>query len=165
MFDKIDVQTAIRKAIETEKHAMNFYELCARLMKNPDAKRVFSLLAGEERTHAGHFFSAYDGRDIDSLDDFLNAPPERESEWLASIARTIDDGFTEQKAMEVAMEKEKNLEKALRETAAKISDPQVREVFEWNARETHQHYELIESEYARIMAMVHESDIDTYVRE
>jgi rubrerythrin len=165
MFENIDVQAAIRKAIETEKHAMNFYELGARLMKNPDAKRVFELLAGEERVHAGHFFRKYDGSDIDSFDDFMNTPPERESEWLAAMARTIDEGFTEQKAMELALQKEQKLEKTLRETAAKIDDPEVREVFELNARETHNHYELIESEYARIMTMVHESDMDIYVRE
>ncbi len=165
MFENVDVQGAIRKAIETEKHAMNFYELGARLMKNPDAKRVFELLAGEERVHAGHFFRAYNGSDIDSFDDFMNAPPERESDWLAAMARTIEEGFTEQKAMELALQKEQKLEKTLRETAAKIEDPAVREVFELNARETHNHYELIESEYARIVTMVHESDMDTYVRE
>ncbi len=165
MFENIDVQGAIRKAIETEKHAMNFYELGARLMKNPDAKRVFELLASEERVHAGHFFQAYNGSDIDSFDDFMAAPPERESDWLAAMARTIDEGFTEQKAMELALQKEGKLEKTRRETAAKIDDATVREVFEWNARETRNHYELIESEYARIMAMVHESDMDIYVRE
>src|SRR5512146_2525138 len=120
MFDTTDVQGAIRKAIETEKHAMNFYELGGRLMKNPDAKRVFELLASEERVHAGHFFQAYNGSDIDSFDDFMAAPPERESDWLAAMARTIDEGFTEQKAMELALRKERTLEKTLRETAAKI---------------------------------------------
>jgi hypothetical protein len=32
-------------------------------------------------------------------------------------------------------------------------------------QETEQHYALIESEYAHIMRMVHESDQDTFVRE
>jgi hypothetical protein len=41
----------------------------------------------------------------------------------------------------------------------------VRSVFELNAKETHNHYLLIESEYARLMGMVHESDMDIYVRE
>ena len=54
---------------------------------------------------------------------------------------------------------------ALKITAERIADPDVRAVFELNARETHNHYEVIESEYARVMAMVHESDMDTYVRE
>jgi len=67
--------------------------------------------------------------------------------------------------MELAMEKELSLEKTLRETAAKIALPEVRAIFELNATETHNHYELIESEYAKIMGMVHESDMDTFVRE
>jgi hypothetical protein len=32
-------------------------------------------------------------------------------------------------------------------------------------RETRDHYEIIESEYAHLMAMVHETDIDIFVRE
>ena len=63
------------------------------------------------------------------------------------------------------MEKELGLEKTLRETAEKIAAPEARAIFELNARETRNHYELIEAEYARLMGMVHESDIDTYVRE
>jgi len=63
------------------------------------------------------------------------------------------------------MEREKNLEEALLETAAKIGDTAVRSVFELNAKETHNHYLLIESEYARLMGMVHETDMDTFVRE
>ncbi len=165
MFDASDVQQAIRKAIQTEKNAMNFYELGARLMRDPDAKRVFEVLAGEERVHAGHFYKAYEGSDIASFDDFMNAPPEHESEWLIAMSRTIDEGFNEQKALELALKKEEKLEKTLRATAERIPNPDVRAVFELNARETHNHYELIESEYARVMAMVHESDMDIYVRE
>jgi len=63
------------------------------------------------------------------------------------------------------MEKELKLEKSLREMAAKIGDEKVRKVFEANAESTHNHYQLIESEYARLMGMVHQTDIDTYVRE
>jgi ferritin-like metal-binding protein YciE len=67
--------------------------------------------------------------------------------------------------MELAMEKELLLEKHLRAMAEKIDDPDVKAVFESNAKSTHNHYVLIESEYARIMGMVHETDIDTFVRE
>ncbi|AAR35016.1 ferritin family protein [Geobacter sulfurreducens] len=164
MFD-IDVQDAIFKSIQTEKNAMNFYQFGAGRMKNPDAVKVFELLAREEREHAGHFHKIYQRNDIPDLEAFLNTPPDHASDWMASLAKTIDADFTEQKAMELAMEKELGLEKALRETAARIADPQVRAVFELNARETRNHYEMIESEYARLMAMVHESDMDTYVRE
>lgn len=161
----IDVQEAVKRSIQTEKNAMNFYQLGARQMKNPDARKTFELLAREEREHAGQFFRVYTGTDIPSLDAFLDSPFDNESSWVASITRLVDTDFTEQKALELAMDREKNLEEALLETAAKINDAAVKAVFELNARETHNHYLLIESEYARLMGMVHETDMDIYVRE
>jgi rubrerythrin len=161
----IDVQGAIKRSIQTEKNAMNFYQLGARQMKNPDARKTFELLAREEREHAGQFYRIYTGTDIPTLEAFLDSPFDNESSWIASITRLVDSDFTEQKALELAMDREKNLEEALLETAAKISDAAVKAVFELNARETHNHYLLIESEYARLMGMVHETDMDTYVRE
>jgi hypothetical protein len=41
----------------------------------------------------------------------------------------------------------------------------VKAIFERVVKETQGHYDLIESEYARLMGMVHESDQDTFVRE
>lgn len=161
----IDVQEAIKNSIQTEKNAMNFYQLGASRMTDPAARKTFDLLAREEREHAGHFFRIYTGNDISSLDAFLNAPPDNESSWMASISRIVASDFTEQKAMELAMEREQNLEETLLETSRKINDPNVRAVYELNAKETHNHYLMIESEYARLMGMVHETDIDTFVRE
>ena len=161
----IDVQEAIKRSIQTEKNAMNFYQLGAQQMKNPDARKTFEILAREEREHAGQFFKIYTGTDIPSLEAFLDSPFDNESTWVASITRLVGSDFTEQKALELAMEREKNLEEALLETAAKISDDAVKAVFVLNAKETHNHYLLIESEYARLMGMVHESDMDTFVRE
>ena len=46
-----------------------------------------------------------------------------------------------------------------------VVDPAVRTVFERVVKETQGHYALIESEYAHVMGMVHESDQDTFVRE
>jgi rubrerythrin len=161
----IDIQEAVKRSIQTEKNAMNFYQLGAIKMNNPDARKTFETLAREEREHAGQFYRIYSGSDIPSLDAFLDAPPDNESSWMASISRLVSEDFTEQRALELAMEREKNLEEALLETAAKVDDSAVKAVFELNAKETHNHYLLIESEYARIMGMVHESDMDTYVRE
>lgn len=160
-----DVQDAIKQAIQTEKNAMNFYEIGAKQMKDEGAKRLFEQLAKEEKEHAAHFFKAYNGSILGTFEDFMAAPPLNESVWISSIQKLIGADFSEQKALELAMEKETNLEKTLRETAAKINDPLVREVFELNAKETHNHYLTIEGEYSRIMAMVDESDMDTFVRE
>ena len=49
--------------------------------------------------------------------------------------------------------------------AVRIPDEKAKGVFLKNAESTHQHFELIESEYAHLMGMVHETDIDIYVRE
>lgn len=160
-----DLQQAIKNSIQTEKNAMDFYLAGARFMKDQAAKQTFELLAREEREHAGHFYKIYKGGEIPSLDAFLDTPVDMAAGWLASLAKVIDAGFTEKDAMEIAMEKERKLEETLRETAAKIEDPDVKAVYDLNARETHNHYAMIESEYARIMRMVHETDIDTYVRE
>ena len=165
MFDELTVQDAIKNAIQTEKNAMNFYELGARQMRDPEAVRFFNQLAKEERTHAEHFYSIYQGSELPSFNEFIDAEPDHESSWMAALSKTITTEFNEQKAMELAMEKERNLEQALRETAAKIANPEVKGIFEMNAKETHNHYLQIEAEYARIMGMVDESDMDTFVRE
>lgn len=161
----INIQEAIKRSIQTEKNAMNFYQLGAKKMNNQDARRTFELLAREEREHASHFYKIYKGTDIPSFDMFVDAPPDNESSWVSTISRLISADFSEQKALELAMEREKNLEEALLETASLIDVPEIKAVYELNARETHQHYEVIESEYARLMGMVHETDIDTFVRE
>lgn len=161
----INVQEAVKRSIQTEKNAMNFYQLGAQKMTDPDARKLFELLAKEEREHAGHFFKIYTGKDIPSLDAFLDLPPDNESSWVSTISRLISEDFNEKKAMEAAMEREQKLEEALLEMVATVQDAEIKAVYELNAKETHNHYVMIESEYARLMGMVHESDMDIFVRE
>jgi len=162
---KVDVQDAIRNSLQTEKSAMLFYQYGAQQFKDSGARRIFELLASEEREHAGHFYRIYTGSDIPSLDEFLKIEETDESTWLAVAKKLCGAEFTEKKALEVAMEKEKLLEEGLSNLAALMEDPEVRKVYELNVRETHNHYLMIEAEYARIMKMVDESDMDTFVRE
>ena len=165
MFTQVDVKEAVRRSIQTEKNAMDFYARGAAQIKNVDARKVFELLAREEREHAHWFHNVYSGDDIPDLEAFLNSGPAVDSDWLKDLEKVGFANLDERKAMELAMEKEKKLAVHLRELAAKIESPEVRMVFEQNARSTDNHYQLIESEYARLMGMVHESDIDTFVRE
>jgi rubrerythrin len=161
----INVQEAIKRSIQTEKNAMNFYQLGAEQMKDPDARRIFNILAKEEREHASHFYKIYQGTDIPSLDEYLDSPPDYESSWISTISRVISEDFNEKKALEAALDREKKLEEALLELAAVVDDVQIKSVYELNAKETHNHFLMIEAEYARFMGMVDESDMDTYVRE
>ncbi len=164
MFENIDVKDAVRRAMQTEKNAMEFYQRGAEMMKNAEAKKVFELLAREEREHAEWFYNVYPGEDID-LQKFLQADVDKQSDWMKELNQLNMEDFNERKAMELAMEKEKNLAQHLRAMAAKIDNAEVRKVFEDNAKSTDHHFQIIESEYARLMGMVHETDIDTYVRE
>ena len=157
----MEVQEAIKRSIQTEKNAMHFYQYGAKMFKDPAASRTFTLLANEEREHASHFYRVYAGTDIPSLDAFLDTPSDSDGCW----SKILSEDFNAQKVMEIALENEKNLEEALLELAAKMSDPEVRAIYELNVKETHNHYLLIEAEYARLMGMVDESDMDTFVRE
>jgi rubrerythrin len=165
MFENVDINEAVRRSMQTEKNAMDFYKRGAEMMKNPEAKKVFELLAREEREHAEWFFNVYKGGDVPDFEAFITAAPAADSEWISELNAIKEGDFNERKAMELALEKEKQLAEHLREFAARIKDEAVRKVFEANATSTDHHYQLIESEYARLMGMVHETDIDTFVRE
>lgn len=165
MFENIDLKDAVRRAMQTEKNAMDFYRRGAEIMQNAEAKKVFELLAREESEHAEWFYNVYPGDDIADLQEFLNAGADQNSDWMIELNQLHAAEFNERKAMELAMEKEKSLAEHLRALAAKIESPEVRKVFEQNATSTDHHYQIIESEYARLMGMVHETDIDTFVRE
>ena len=165
MMAELNLQDAVKRAIKTEKSAMDFYLQGARYMKDANARGVFELLAREEREHAEWFFKVYEGDDLGTFDEFISQTPDGDSEWLNEKEKELLEKSSERQAMELAMEKEQALEKKLRETSERIDDPTIKKVFEDNARSTHNHYLIIEAEYARLMGMVHESDMDTYVRE
>ena len=156
---------AIKIAIQTEKDVMDFYLKAAALTENERGKKVFEQLAREEREHAGHFFKIYTGSDLGSFEDFMAQPPSASHSMLKQLEKALDENVHERKAMELAMVKEKALAEHLRALAVKIDNPEIRAVFEQNATSTDHHYQIIESEYARLMGMVHETDMDTFVRE
>jgi rubrerythrin len=92
-------------------------------------------------------------------------PARIEQVMLRQLEKALNENVHDRKAMELALKEEEDLAKHLYLTAGKVVDPQVRAVFERMAKETENHYAVIESEYAHLMGMVHETDIDTYVRE
>ena len=165
MTQEFNLQEALRMAIQTEKDAHDFYSRAAEVVRDPQGKKVFEQLAKEEREHASHFFPLYDGGDLGSFEEFMAQPPRKETAMHHDLQKAVDEDIHERKAMEIALREEEDLEKNLRMTAEKVLDPAVRKVYEKMAEETRHHYEIIESEYARLMGMVHETDINTYVRE
>lgn len=165
MPQELKMQEALKFAIQTEKNTMDLYKHAAEIIKNPRGKQVFEQLAGEEAEHVGHLFKVYSGKDYGSLADFLKSPPHVDHKTIRQLDKALSDNAHERKAMELALNLEEELAKNLRLTASHIVDPAVHAVFERLAKETENHYALIESEYAHMMKMVHETDIDTFVRE
>jgi rubrerythrin len=81
------------------------------------------------------------------------------------LQKAISEDMVEQKALELALIEEKDCISQYTHLAQGVVDPAVHAVFVRVVKETQRHYDLIESEYAHIMGMVHESEQDTFVRE
>jgi rubrerythrin len=158
-------QEALKMAIHAKKNLYDFYTEAAGITRNPEGKKVFELLAREVRENTGAFFRHYNPGGLGSFEEFMATPPQHDSAMLTALRKALNENTHERRARELAMREHLDMEQNFRLAASHIVDPMVRGVFDRVADETRSHYALIESEYARSMAMVHETDIDTYVRE
>ena len=165
MPQEMNHQEALRIAVETEKGLICYYRRAAEMVQDAGAKQVFERLAKDKEEHAGQFFRYYQGEEFGTLDEFVNRPCTLNAAVLKELNSLGDIQVKERRAREIAMEKEAQLEKSLLGAAMHIVDPGVRTIFEQMAKKTRHHYEIIESEYACKMGMVHETDMNTYVRE
>ena len=150
---QVNLQEAIKDAIQTEKDAMDFYQLCAERSQDEKAAKSFEVLAKEEREHAQQFYRIYPGSDLPEFDALIVQAPKADSPWLADLNQMMGREFDEQRALQLAMDKEEELEKFLREMAAKIDDEEVKKVYLANANSTHGHFELIRQDYDDIYGM------------
>lgn len=139
MSESYNVQEALKAAIMTEKAAMDFYKYGATKMADERACHTFEILAKDEMQHARMFYDAYTGSDLSPFDELMAEAPDTESSWWHALQKIILGNFDEQRALELAIDQEEALEKSLRETAAKISDPKIRDIYLANAGSTHGH--------------------------
>ena len=159
------LQEAVGLAIKAEKDSMDFYRRAASVAKNERAKKVLDLLANEEVAHLKAFFDHYKGSDFGDLNSFINSPVDSKNPTYIKLEKAISEDMVEQKALELALIEEKDCIGQYTQLAQGVVDPAVKAVFNRVIKETQCHYDLIESEYAHIMGMVHETDQDTFVRE
>jgi rubrerythrin len=159
------MKEALKLAIKTEKESMDFYRKAGSITQDARSKQVFALLASEEAAHLKAFFDHYQGGDLGDLESYLASPPDRQSATHKALEQAFAADVHEQKALEIALQEEKATIDLYTVIARDIVDPLVRRVFETVVKETQKHHDLIEDEYMRVMAMVHSSDQDIYVRE
>jgi len=159
------LQEALALAIRAEKDSMDFYRKAASVATNERAKKVLDLLANEEVGHLKSFFDHYKGTEFGDLTTYINSPADEKNPTYVKLMKAISEDIAEQKALELALIEEKECIGQYTQLAEGVVDPAVRTVFLRVVKETQGHYDLIESEYAHIMGMVHETDQDIYVRE
>jgi len=165
MGKEYSVQEALKLAIKAEKDSMDFYRKAASVAKNERAKKVLELLANEEVGHLKSFFAHYKGTEFGDLTSYIDSPADVKNPTYVKLMKAISDDIVEQRALELSLVEEKECIGQYTQLAKGVVDPVVRAIFERVVKETQGHYDLIESEYAHIMGMVHETDQDTYVRE
>ena len=165
MMKEYTLQEALKLAIKTEKESMDFYQKAGSITADERSKKVFGLLANEEIGHLKAFFDHYQGKDLGNLPEFLNSPIDKLSATHIALEQALAADVHEQKALEIALQEEKACIELYAHLVKDIVDPLVRRVFETVIKETQGHYDMIEDEYMRVMAMVDKSDQDIYVRE
>jgi len=162
---EFSLQEALKLAIKAEKDSMDFYRKAASVAKNERAKKVLDLLANEEVAHLKIFFDHYKGVEFGDLTSYVNSPVDTKNPTYMKLEKAISEEMIEQKALELALIEEKECIGQYTQYAKDVVDPLVRSIFEQVVKESQAHYDLIESEYAHVMGMVNESDLDTHVRE
>jgi rubrerythrin len=158
-------QEILKKCLLHEKEGLDFYREAARSVARERTRQAFETLIEEERSHIVRLFERYRGEDIGSVEALLSQPPRIEAPLLRELEQVLDHDLPDRKALEMAMRLEQENREAYERHAAEAADPEARAIYEKLARDEERHYQVVESEYAHLMAMVHESDIDIFVRE
>jgi len=158
-------QEVLKQCLLHEKEGLDLYREAARRAKRERTRKAFETLIDEESQHIASLFRHYRGEDIGSVETFLAQPAQIASPLVRRLEEALDPQLPDRKALELAMELEQENREGYLNHAAKSDDPEVKAVYEKLARDEERHYQIVESEYAHLMAMVHETEIHTFVRE
>jgi rubrerythrin len=165
MHQELSSHDAINFVIETQKSLAGFYQAAAGRVANESGQRVFARLADETRSRLAHNYQLHYGSGHCAFDSFMASPMLGDSAMLHELQQQLTADLNDHQAREIAIREELDIEQRLHLYARNILNPIARDILLQAAAETGRHAQIIESEYAHTMRMVHETDIDTYVRE
>lgn len=165
MHQELSTHDAVTFVIETQKSLVGFYQHAAELVDNADGRRVFARLAEETRNRLARYYHRHYGSGAFDFEGFMTSPMLGDSAMLHELGRQIAVDLNGHQARNLAMQEEFDIERRLNLYAGHVINPVAREILRQAAEETGQHAQIIESEYAHTMGMVHETDINTFVRE
>ncbi len=158
-------QDTLKKCLLQEKEGLDFYRKACETVIKERTRKALDVLIREEKDHIRRLFEEYRGKELGDLDSFLNRPPKFESAIIKELEGALEEDLADRKAMEIAMRLENENRKNYLRHAQETKDPEIRGIFERLASDEEAHFEVVESEYAHLMAMVHETDVNIYVRE
>lgn len=144
-----EIQLAVKKMIQVELDAMNYYQLATRFMKDQGAIDHFNQLASEEQDHARSFYDIYPGDDLPPFAEMVDTLP-KETPLLQSIDGELMARLDERQALQLAIRLEQEVEGSLRRMVMKAGDPAVKMVLEKNAESTLNHLLLIKEDFQRL---------------
>jgi len=144
-----ELKQALRKMLQVELEAMQYYQQACRYMKDEGAIYHFNLLAQEELEHARTFHSVYPDSNLPSIDELVQSLPEEER-VLSMIDQELMARLTEQHALQLAMELEKAVASDLKRMLKSVQSPAARTAIENNIESTLGHLELIDQDYQRL---------------
>jgi len=144
-----EIQLVVKKMIQVELDAMNYYRQATRYMKDQGAIDHFNQLASEEQDHAWSFYEIYPGDDLPEFAEMVQHQPEK-SPLIQSIDGELMARLDERQALQLAIRLEQEVEGSLRRMVMKAGDPAVKAVLEKNAESTLNHLVLIKEDYQRL---------------
>ncbi|HKJ04690.1 MAG TPA: ferritin family protein [Geopsychrobacteraceae bacterium] len=142
-------QLAVRKMIQVELDAMNYYQLATRYMKDQGAIDHFNQLAKEEQEHARNFYDIYPGDDLPPFAEMVQNHPKQNS-LVQSIDGELMARLDERQALQLAIRLEQEVEGSLRRMVMEAGDPAVKAVLEKNAESTLNHLRVIKEDFQRL---------------
>ena len=144
-----ELKQALRKMLQVELEAMQYYQQASRFIKDEGASYHFNLLAQEELEHARTFHAVYPDNDLPPLEDLVRALPANKL-FLSIIDQELMTRLTEQHALQLAMKLEKAVADKLRQLLDNVSSPAGRIAIEKNIESTLGHLDLISQDYDRL---------------
>jgi rubrerythrin len=150
--DTQELRQALRKMLQVELEAMQYYQQASRFMKDEGAIYHFNLLAQEELEHARTFHAVYPDTLLPSLDELIQNLPAQQR-VLKVIDQELMARMTEQHALQLAMELEKAVAEKLQQLLKSVHSPAARAAIETNIESTLGHLELITQDYQRLFGI------------
>ena len=144
-----ELKRALRKMLQVELEAMQYYQQTTRFMQDEGAIRHFNQLAQEELEHARTFYEIYPDNDLPEFAELVKNMP-NEKATLKGIDQHLVARLTEQHALQLAIKLEKAISDSLQKMLKQVQSPAARAVIDKNIESTLGHLELIEQDYKRL---------------